>query len=393
MRNFRLILPGQVVESGNVLIENGRITQISQSTSGPLAHSDSDIDGTNLTLLPGFIDIHSHGAVGIDTMEAGIADFKDVSKFLATQGVTGWLPTLVPAADRNYAAPIDAIEKLMAEQQGDETSPNGARVLGVHYEGPFINEFQCGALHSAYFKSFQTAADLDVLPVPHQPDAVRLMTVAPEIEGGVSLIEELVRRGWIVSIGHTRAELAELERAFEAGAHHMTHFMNAMPPFHHRAPGPVGWGLTKDEVTFDVIADGIHLDPLVLNLLLRAKGTKGMTLISDSIAAAGEGDGDYQIWGETISVKDGRTSNVHGTIAGSVITMLDAVRMIRTLSVSEIEISKMASTNPARLLALDHELGSIEVGKSADLVALDQQGSVRLTMVGGRPVFNQAFAI
>lgn len=266
-------------------------------------------------------------------------------------------------------------------------------MLGVHYEGPFINEFQCGALHAAYFKAFQTAADLDVLPVPHQPDAVRLMTVAPEIEGGVSLIEELVKRGWIVSIGHTRAELAELERAFEAGAHHMTHFMNAMPPFHHRTPGPVGWGLTKDEVTFDVIADGIHVDPLVLKLLVRAKGIKGMTLISDSIAAAGEGDGNYQIWGETISVKDGRTSNVHGTIAGSVITMLDAVRMIRTLGVSEIEISKMASTNPARLLGLDHELGSIEVGKSADLVAVDQQGSVRLTMVGGRSLFDQTFAI
>lgn len=382
LRNFQLILPGRVVESGNLLIENGRIAQISEATISPTGNSDSDIDGTDLTLFPGFIDLHIHGSVGIDTMDAGIADLKIVSEFLATQGVTGWLPTLVPAADENYAAPIDAIKKLMAEQEADTEFTKGARVLGVHYEGPFINESQCGALRSAYFKSFRTTADVDALPVPRQLDGVRMMTVAPEIEGGVGLIEELVRRGWIVSIGHTRADVTVLEKAFAAGARHMTHFMNAMPPFHHRAAGPVGWGLTKDEVSVDVIADGVHIDPLVLKLILRTKGAARMALISDGIAAVGMGDGDYQIWSETISVKNGRTSNAYGTIAGSVISMLDAVRMMRSLGVLDFEVAKMASTNPARLLGLER-VGSIEVGNYADLVALDQQGNVRLTIVGG----------
>ena len=167
----------------------------------------------------------------------------------------------------------------------------------------------------------------------------------------------------------------------------MTHFMNAMSPLHHRAPGPIAWGLAHDDVTCDIIADGIHLDPFMLRLLLKVKSEQGISLISDAIAAAGKGNGDYQIWGETISVKDGRTSNAAGSIAGSVITMLDAVQLMRSLDVSYVQLAQMASLNPARLLGLDHECGSIEVGKRADLVAIDQDGNVRLTLIGGRIVF------
>ncbi len=229
-------------------------------------------------------------------------------------------------------------------------TPQGARVLGVHYEGPFVNASQCGALHATHFKSFSEVGDIETLPTPRAPGAVKMMTLAPEVSGAIGLTRELVARGWIVSIGHTRAGLEDLELAFTAGARHMTHFLNAMPTLHHRAPGPVGWGLAKKEVTVDLIADGVHVDPLVLQIVLQAKGSEGVTLISDAIAAAGSGDGDYEIWGETISVKGGRTSNAKGSIAGSVITMLDAVRMMRSLGVSELEIAKMASTNPARAI-------------------------------------------
>ena len=214
-----------------------------------------------------------------------------------------------------------------------------------------------------------------------------MITLAPEVEGGLDLVRVLNERGWIVSIGHTRANAEVLDAAFEAGARHMTHFMNAMTPLHHRSPGPVGWGLLRDDVSCDVIADGIHLDPLMLKLLLKVKGARGLSLISDAIAAAGKGDGDYQIWGETISVKNGRTSNAAGSIAGSVITMLDAVRMMLSLGVSEVDAALMASTNPARLLGISDESGSIEEGKRADLVALDEDGNVRLTIVGGSVVF------
>jgi N-acetylglucosamine-6-phosphate deacetylase len=236
-------------------------------------------------------------------------------------------------------------------------------------------------LHTEHFKTYSGPRDLDSLPAP--AGLIRMTTLAPEIDGGVDLVRELKSRGWVISIGHTRASLEVLDAALAAGARHMTHFMNAMAPLHHRAPGPIAWGLSHDEVTCDVIADGIHLDPFMLRLLLKVKSERGISLISDAISAAGRGDGDYQIWGETISVKDGRTSNAAGSIAGSVITMLDAVRLMHSLDVSYLQLAQMASSNPARLVGLDHECGSIEIGKRADLVAVDQDGNVKLTLVGG----------
>src|SRR4030095_477028 len=260
---------------------------------------------------------------------------------------------------------------------------SGARILGVHYEGPFVNSAQCGALRGRFFRSYSGANDISDLPMLDQQSAKHMITVAPEIEGGVELIRELCQRGWIVSLGHTRADFAALDNAFAAGARHMTHFMNAMPALHHRSPVPVGWGLLRDGVTCDVIADGIHLDPRMLQLLHKLKGPERLMLISDALAAAGKGDGNYEIWEETITVKGGRTSNAHGSIAGSVITMLEAVQLMKSLGVAEVDLARMASTNPARLLGIDQECGSIAEGKRADLVALDEDGSIVLTVIGG----------
>jgi N-acetylglucosamine-6-phosphate deacetylase len=265
-----------------------------------------------------------------------------------------------------------------------DTRPAAARVLGLHYEGPFINSAQCGALRPAYFRTFETAASLDTLPTINESGALHMTTIAPEIDGGIELIAELRQRGWIISIGHTRAEPAVLDRACEAGAQHMTHFMNAMPPLHHRAVGPIGWGLLRDDVSCDIIADGVHLDPLMLKILLRSKKPARLSLISDAIAPTGLGSGEYEIWGETITVTDARTQNMRGNIAGSVITMLDAVHMMLSLGVSPMEVAHMAAANPAQLLGISSERGTIEEGKLADLTALDREGNARLTLVGGR---------
>jgi N-acetylglucosamine-6-phosphate deacetylase len=385
LRAGRIVLPERIAEHASLLIHNNRIAGLFESTTNDLPVVDSLIDLDGLTLLPGFIDVHIHGAVGVDTMQATAADLDQVSQFLAKRGVTGWLPTLVPAPAADYVRAIKAIE--------DATNfDRGARILGVHYEGPFVNSDQCGALRSQFFRSFSGAVDLDDLPLINQQGAKHMITLAPEIAGGVELVRELNNRGWIVSIGHTRATFDLLDQAFEAGARHMTHFMNAMAPLHHRAPGPVGWGLSRDGVTCDIVADGIHLDPQMLRLLLKLKGADRLSLISDAVAAAGLGDGDYEIWGETITVRDGRTSNLRGAIAGSVITMLDAVRLLQSLGVSEVDVAKMAATNPAQLLGIEQACGSIEQGKRADLIALDSGGTVRLTIVGGQIVFDDRTA-
>ena len=373
LQNARVVLPDRVMDGGTVVVESGLIASVSDS--GTARGEVLDLSG--MTLLPGFIDVHIHGAVGVDVMDAAPDGLQEVSRYLATQGVTGWLPTLVPGSDENYASVAAAVSEAMRSSEVE-----GARILGLHYEGPFVNSAQCGALHVEYFKTYSRPADLDSLPVGDQ--MVRMITLAPEVKGGVELIRELTRRGWVVSIGHTRASLELLDQALSAGARHMTHFMNAMSPLHHRSPGPIAWGLAHDDVTFDMIADGIHLDPFMLELLVKIKGVRGISLISDAIAAAGKGDGDYAIWGETISVKNGRTSNASGSIAGSVITMLDAVRIMRSLGLSDIDIAQMASTNPARLLNLSHQCGSIEPGKRADLIALDSGNNVRLILVDGQ---------
>jgi N-acetylglucosamine-6-phosphate deacetylase len=378
LKSADIVLADKTVKT-DLLVTDGVIAKIGTGITSTATVRTIDLTGA--IVFPGFIDVHIHGAVGVDTMNARANDLLKVSEYLATRGVTGWLPTLVPGSVDEYASAVGAIDRAIAE------SVDGARILGVHYEGPFVNLAQCGALHKEHFRSFQNGTELNDLPLLKSGTA-KLMTLAPEVEGGIELIKRLTKDGWISSIGHTRAGEKVLDDALKSGARHMTHFMNAMAPLHHRNPGPVSWGLSRDDVTCDIIADGVHLDPAILKLLVKVKAASRLSLISDAIAAAGEGDGEYQIWGETIAVKDGRTSNVAGSIAGSVISMVDAARMMRSLGVSDVDIAQMSATNPARLLRIDDECGSIAEGKRADLVSLDPAGDVKLTIVGGEIVFN-----
>ncbi len=216
IRGARLILPDEVT-SGSIGIDNGHIVSIGREPSDAPAEV---IDGTNLTVYPGFIDVHIHGAHGVDTMAATGEELDGASVWLASQGVTGWLPTLVPGPVEEYDRAIAAIEKAAPMD-------HGARVLGVHYEGPFVNTAQCGALRTQFFRTHSRTADIDDLPTLQFPGR-HLMTLAPEVVGGIELISELIKRGWIVSLGHTKADFDVLDQALAAGARHMTHFMTAM---------------------------------------------------------------------------------------------------------------------------------------------------------------------
>jgi len=393
LRGARVVTPAGVLERADVHLKQGRVARVAPegagadpatgAGSGEAAADALDLGG--LTLYPGFVDVHIHGAVGVDVLEAGAVDLHKVARFLASRGVTAWLPTLVPAPAEDYRRAVEAVDELMRAQ--DESAP-AARAVGLHYEGPFVNERQCGALRTAYFRVYARGDELEDLPALGARGAAHMITLAPEVEGGVELVAALKRRGWVVSIGHTRAAVETLERARAAGARHMTHFLNAMSPLHQREPGPVGWGLMQDDVTVDVIADFVHSDPLALRLVLRCKTPAGVSLISDAVAPAGLGDGEYRVWGETITVEGGRTRNERGSIAGSVITMLDAARNCRTLGLGETDIARLASLNPARLVGLERDCGSIEEGKRADLTALDDEGRPRLTLVGGRLAFD-----
>lgn len=367
MSSLRLRIEGQ-----DINVENGYFAAADKGT--PV------IESSSLKLVPGFIDVHNHGAMGIDVNEADVDGLLKIGAFLATRGVTAWMPTLVPDSDENYRRVIDAIDELMVVQEGKRV----AQAVGVHYEGVFANEKMCGALRPEYFRSGQLA--VDGWQLPRLRSGVHMTTLAPEIEGGIELIEALVADGWIVSIGHTRADLETLDRAYAAGARHMTHFFNAMTGVHHREVGVAGWGLANEGVTFDIIADGVHVHPEMLGVACRSKSPEKVSLISDSVAPTGLGDGKFQLWGETISVIKGRTRNERGSIAGSVIAMDDALRTMLSIGFSEAEVARMASTNPAKLLGIDDMRGSIDIGKRADLVALDQEGNIAFTMIGGEMV-------
>ena len=384
LRGARAVLSDGVVERAALTIEGGRIGRFVDEGEALPDHDVEPVDLSGLTLYPGFIDLHIHGAAGVDTMEAVANVLHRVAQVLAREGDTCWLPTLVPAPAEDYEQAVRAIEQLMSEQSSDPPAAKGARALGVHYEGPFVNTQQCGALRTNYFRTYRSSHDAESLPRVGRREARHMTTLAPEIEGGIELVRALVERGWIVSLGHTRAEVSKLEEARAAGARHMTHFLNAMSPLHHRAPGPIGWGLLRDDIGVDLIADGVHSDPLMLQLVVRCKSAARVALISDSIAPAGQGDGEYRVWGETITVRDGRTSNERGSIAGSVITMADGVRMMLRLGFAPHEVARMASTNPAQLLGLKDSRGSIAAGKRADLTALDSEGRVRLTIIDGK---------
>lgn len=390
IRKAHVVKPDGIV-AASLLINGDRIARIFESPADEPTTTASLIDLDWCTLFPGFIDIHIHGAVGVDMMEAQAGDIRRVGKFLARNGVTSWLPTFVPSLANTYARAAHAVTEAMAIQEtADPVSGQdaaGARILGIHYEGPFVNSAQCGALHAECFRSFSNIRELDTLPTIKHDHAIHMMTLAPEIEGGIALVRELTRRGWIISIGHTQAVEGVLEQAMSAGARHMTHFMNAMTPLHHRTLGAVGWGLIRNEVTCDVIADGVHIAPAILRLVVNSKTADRVSLISDAVAAAGLGDGEYEIWGEKIVVKNGRTQNEQGHIAGSVISIAEAVRKMRALGFAEGEVARMAALNPAKLLRIDHDCGSIEEGKRADLVALDDHHKVRFTMIGGQIAF------
>lgn len=377
LKNTTVVLTDELSEHSNILIENGKITRISTEN----LTADEIIDLNNQTLYAGFIDIHNHGAVGVDTNEASVEEFIEVGKFLAKNGITAWLPTFVPDSDENYRRQIETLEKVYEIQKELPI----AQVVGVHYEGVFANTQMCGALRPEYFKTF-TGSEL--IELPTLQNGVHHTTYAPEIDGGIELTKELSKKGWIPSIGHTKADFNTLENAFSAGAKHITHLFNAMTGVHHRDLGVAGWALTKDEIYCEIIADKIHVHPKMLKLTGETKPSDKLILVSDSVSPTGLGDGDFEIWGEKISVVEGKTQNERGSIAGSVITMLDAVKNMLSIGFGPIEVSKMASANPAKLLGIEKDFGSIEVGKRADLVVIDQKGNVLLSLVNGNIAFS-----
>jgi N-acetylglucosamine-6-phosphate deacetylase len=379
----RLFTPLEEIQNPLLVVEEGRITEVVSRAGKAIPVDASLVDFGDTVLAPGFFDIHIHGGAGVDVMRTSGDDVPRLGSFLTGHGVTGYFPTTV-------AAPLDAtcaaLERLADAIESAATTTNGgpvqARPLGIHLEGPFLSHKRRG-VHPPENLVAPTVEIFERLWQAARGH-VGMLTIAPEIPGAMEVITEAARRNVCVSIGHSDAEFPIARDAVTAGARHATHTFNAMRPLDHRDPGIIAEVLTDDRLSADIIVDGIHVAPPVVQLFLRAKGTERAVLITDAISATGMPDGRYQLGPIQVDVKDGKCTS-GGSLAGSVLTMDRAVRNVTQFARWSLRDAVRAATlNPARAVGLASQHGALAAGADADFVVLSATGEVLKTIVRGR---------
>lgn len=376
-----LYTPTERLDNPVVVVEDGAIVRLGTRLDVNLASNLEIVDFSDNLIAPGFVDIHIHGAAGYDVMQSDEDARNGFEQFLARHGVTTYYPTTV-------AAPFDftqcALERLAdaIERDGDKNAVRTGRAqpLGIHLEGPFLSHARRG-VHAAEDLIAPTVELFDKLWQASR-GSIRLMTIAPELDGAQAVIAEAAKRGVCVSMGHSDASLNTARKGVAAGARHATHTFNAMRPLDHRDPGILGEILTNQSLTADVIADGIHVDPTMIELLLRAKGLENVALITDAISATGMPDGHYRLGSLAVELKDGKCLS-NGRLAGSVLTMDRAVRNVMKFTRANLQQSLRAATlNPARVAGAQKK-GVLAIGADADFVVLTNTGEVRTTVIRG----------
>jgi N-acetylglucosamine-6-phosphate deacetylase len=366
-----IILEDKIIRNGSLLFSESGIEKVAAYNleAGP----DTEIiEAEGGYLSPGMIDTHIHGGGGFDTMDASPEALTEISQVLAAHGVTAFLPTTMTMARNQIHSALENIRQ--AKKQG----LRGAQVLGTHVEGPFISPDYIGAQNSKNL----IKPDLELLQDYY--DIVEIVTMAPEIDGALELIKELKKNNITASAGHSAATYEEFQEAYQAGMNHFTHLYNAMTGLHHRKPGLVGAAFDSD-ATVELIVDLIHHHQAVDRFTIQAKGIDKIILVSDSMEAAGLEDGEYELGGQKVIVEAGAARLESGVLAGSVLTLDQAVRNLMEITeISIPEIFKMVSLNPAQKLGLDHKLGKIKAGYQADLVIFDSNFKVQKIFIKGR---------
>jgi N-acetylglucosamine-6-phosphate deacetylase len=338
------------------------------------------IDGRGRTLLPGFIDVHTHGALGHEVMDGDVDGLAEMARFLAGHGVTSFLPTTWTGPPDRTLAALEAIADAMRRPR-----PAGAaRVLGAHMEGPYLNPERAGAQDPAHMRPpapGELARYLDACDV-------RLLTVAPELPANAPVLDELRRRGITASAGHTDATYDQMVAAVERGVRHATHTYNAMRPLHHRDPGTVGACLTLDALRCELIADGHHVDAVAIDVLVRARGVAAVVLVSDAVRPTGLPEGLHPLDDRTVEVRDGAVRLAGGGLAGSVLTLDRALRNLAVATGRDpATLWPAASANAAQSAGVADRKGRLEPGLDADLVLLDADTTVQATVVEGEPAY------
>lgn len=325
-------------------------------------------------LYSGFVDVHVHGGGGADTMDATSEAFAHIAETHARHGTTALLLTTVSARDEEIHDVLTAVAAVNRE------SIPGARIAGVHLEGPFMHPERAGAQR----KDRIIGPDLEMAARWFASGVVKMITLAPEITGATTIAMLAASQGIVASIGHTQVRASQMASARLSGFSHLTHLCNAMPPIHHREIGPIGYVMTDNRYSADMIIDGIHLDEKMVNLLVKTIGSDRLLLITDAMRATGVGNGNYDLGGLAVTVRDGACRLTDGTLAGSVLTMDRAVQLVQKFArISPFEAQKMASENPACKIGLVSK-GQLTVGHDADICAVNPEGEILWTMIEGQ---------
>lgn len=374
----QLFEDGQVFPDSTLVIENGKIIYAGPQKDAPNLKGIRTIDGHGCSIAPGYIDLQLNGGFGKDfTSDPG--SMIEVARLLPQTGVVAFLATFITSPLDTYPQKLHAVQAAQSIQAEDRAG--GARILGAHIEGPFLNPITKGAHNQHLFQDPNDASLHFLQPL----SAVRLLTLAPELPGAFQAIRKLSSQGIKISIGHSNATFEQATAGIQAGARYATHLYNAMRGMQHRDPGLVGTLLTSDEVTCGLIADGIHVHPRMIKLAFRALGTKRLTLVSDAMAAMGMPPGKYKIGDQEVIVDETTARLSDGTLAGSILRMDMAVRnMVDYCGCTPAQAIRMASTTPAEVLGIDHETAHLRPGYRADFVLLDDHLNILKTYIGGQ---------
>lgn len=386
----RIVMPSEVLVGASIAISQEHIVAVEGSQG-------SEVEGQEDWIIPGLIDTHVHGAGGDDVMDAQTEALTKVAQTLLKHGTTAFLATTMTADEGQLVESLKAVgdfikilrqsDHLSAPSDKQNLSNLGytAECLGVHMEGPFISKQFSGAQKIDHFKE----PSVTLLNKFHtwSGNTIKILTLAPELPKCEAVITESIRLGIIPSAGHSAADWQEAQQGKSWGVRHVTHGFNAMRPLHHRDPGLIGLALLDNEVKLEIIADSYHLHQSILGMLYRLKGADSLILVSDGMRAVGMPDGDYELGGQKISVRQGAARLLDGTLAGSTATLLEGVKtMIFKVGVPINEAVKMATLVPAKLLGLHHRIGTLEKGKEATFLRLDPDWNLKEVWIRGKMV-------
>ncbi|RAW18299.1 N-acetylglucosamine-6-phosphate deacetylase [Paenibacillus taichungensis] len=374
LHNVQMALRNRIVPSANVWISEGKIMRVDTGDLPTLEGEYERIDGSGHLLVPGMIDVHIHGANGFDMMDGTEESIQEVSRQCALTGCTSFLATSVSSTMEDLLKMIRSVKRVIGQEVG-------AKIAGIHLEGPYLNPKRKGMQNEKYLRH----PNIEEMKIIFQEagSLIKMVTIAPELPGGMDLISFLKEQGVVIAIAHSDATYEEAKQAFASGASHVTHCFNGMRPIHHRDPGLIVAAFEEKHVSLQAIVDNVHLHPAIIRLMHNLKGPEGMVLITDALQAMGMGDGNYLFGGHHVTVSGGIARLEDDTLASSTVTMNEALRYTVETGIPLIDAVQMASTTPANILGFQQK-GGISAGFDADLVLLDDEFQVLWTMVGGQ---------